>query len=222
MTGEKDMKVKIRPDSQDHYKREEILRMLFMYEYQNGTSRTVAQEFGWSKTKAAALYRECRDAGLTYNDAKGMSGGEIWRLLRKDADGKTDKIKVPVSYWEWVCRELHSSKRKTLYYIWTEYYSKDHPDGLGYSQFCRRYNRWMQTASIEIILPQEKVPGREAFIDWVGDTIPVLDRETATPRKVYFFIATLGDSSYPFVEAFLRMDQECWIQAHIDMVEFSY
>lgn len=214
------MKVKIKVDRKKECSRDEILRMLFMYEYQNGTSRTVARELGWSKSKTADMYRECKEAGLTYEDAKVMSGEELWRVLGKSKEEGADKVKVPDSYWEWVCRELHSSKRKTLFYIWTESYSKEHPDGLGYSQFCRRYNSWLETASIEIILPQERIPGREAFIDWVGDTIPMLDNNTASQRRAYFFIATIGDSSFPFVEAFLRMDQKCWTQAHIDMVEF--
>ncbi|MBR2256702.1 MAG: IS21 family transposase [Blautia sp.] len=214
------MKVKVKLEKKFQANKEEILRMLFMYEYQNGTSRTVAQALGCGKTKVADLYRECRKAGLTYEDAKDMSGAELCRVLGKETGEEAAVIKVADEYWEWVCRELHSSKRKTLSYIWTEFYSKDNPDGLGYSQFCRRYNNWLETASIEIILPQERIPGREIFIDWIGDTILLLDNETASQRKAYFFIATIGDSSYPFVEAFLRMDQKCWIQAHIDMLEF--
>lgn len=214
------MKVKIKVDRKKECSRDEILRMLFIYEYQNGTSRAAARELGWSKSKTADLYRECKEAGITYEDAKGMTGEELWRALGKSKEEGADKVKIPDSYWEWVCRELHSSKRKTLFYIWTEFYSKEHPGGLGYSQFCRRYNSWLETASIEIILPQERIPGREAFIDWVGDTIPMMDNHTASQRKAYFFMATLGDSSFPFVEAFLRMDQKCWTQAHIDMVEF--
>ena len=214
------MKVKVKLEKQTQINREEILRMLFMYEYQKGTSRSVGQALGWGKSKAADLYRECREAGLTYEDAKEMSGEDLCRVLGKGSREEENIIKVPDEYWEWVCRELHSSKRKTLNYIWTEFYSKEYPDGLGYSQFCRRYNSWMETASIEIILPQERVPGKEIFIDWVGDTILLIDSETASQRRVYFFIATIGDSSYPFVEAFLRMDQKCWTQAHIDMLEF--
>ena len=187
------MKVKVKLEKQTQINREEILRMLFMYEYQKGTSRSVGQALGWGKSKAADLYRECREAGLTYEDAKEMSGEDLCRVLGKGPREEENIIKVPDEYWEWVCRELHSSKRKTLNYIWTEFYSKEYPDGLGYSQFCRRYNSWMETASIEIILPQERVPGKEIFIDWVGDTILLIDSETASQRRVYFFIATITE-----------------------------
>ena len=55
------MKVKVKLEKQTQINREEILRMLFMYEYQKGTSRSVGQALGWGKSKAADLYRECRE-----------------------------------------------------------------------------------------------------------------------------------------------------------------
>ncbi len=214
------MKVKVAQIDQRAFSKDDVVRLLFMYEYQNGTCRSIAQALGWGKTKVSELHRKCSQVGLTYEDASQMPDAELYRILEIGTSDKADKIQVPDSYWEWVSRELHANKRKTLSYIWTEFYSKDHPDGLGYSQFCRRYNDWNKTASIEIILPQAKVPGREIFIDWVGDTISLLDVQTATERKVYFFVSTMGDSSYPFVEAFLTVDQKSWIQAHIDMLDY--
>lgn len=52
------MKIKVKQEKKFQTNREEILRMLFLYEYQNGTSRTVGQALGWGKSKTAALYSE--------------------------------------------------------------------------------------------------------------------------------------------------------------------
>ena len=215
------MKVRVNVSSSHAaYSKEEIVQLLFMYEYQSGTSRSVAQSLGWSKSKVSDLYNICKQVRLTYEDAQNMYETELIRILGGGTSRSNNSCHVSDEYWEWVCRTLNNGKRKTLSYIWTEHYSKDYPDGLGYSQFCKRYSEWLKEASVEIILPQEKVPGREIFIDWVGDTISLLDNETATERTVYFFITTIGDSSYPFVEAFLQMNQMCWSQAHIDMLKF--
>ncbi len=200
--------------------KDKLLKLLFMFEYQQGTCRSVSAETGWGKTKVSEVYSKCREAGMKYEDAKEMSGQDIARILKMAPPGNPAMKDVPDHYWEWVCRELHKNKRKTLNYIWTEHYSKDYPDGLGYSQFCRRYSSWVDKARKEIILPQERVPGREIFIDWVGDTISMMDKGSAYMRNVYFFISTIGDSSYPFVEAFTGMDQAKWVQAHIDMLDF--
>ena len=71
------------------------------------------------------------------------------------------------------------------------------------------------------MLPQEREPGKELFIDWVGDTLAcVTDSETNTIREAHFFVTTMGDSSYPFVEAFPDETQENWIQGHLDALEW--
>ena len=87
------MKVKVKLEKQTQINREEILRMLFMYEYQKGTSRSVGQALGWGKSKAADLYRECREAGLTYEDAKEMSGEDLCRVLGKGPGKKRTSSK---------------------------------------------------------------------------------------------------------------------------------
>lgn len=215
------MIVKVKSVKKPVYERSKILRLLFLYEHQHAVCREVAAEIGWGKTKTAEVYAKCREKGLSYEDAEQLTEEELQKVLVKEPGTTAVKVRIPDEYWEWVCRQLSGGKsRKTLNYIWTECYSKDYPDGLGYSQFCRRYHDWLETARMEIVLPQERIPGREAFIDWVGDTINLLDNGTGSLRRVYFFLSTIGDSSYPFVEAFLRMDQKSWTQAHIHMVEY--
>ena len=213
------MKVKIEKPDLSGLEKENILKMLFLFELRDGSCRSVGAELGWSKSKAQEIYSKCKQAGIGYDQAVQMSEEELLQALGKGGSPAV-KVEVPDEYWEWVCRQLHGNARKTLKYVWTEYYSKEHPEGLGYSQFVERYNKWLDVAKVEIILPQERVPGREIFIDWVGDTIMMLDQGSGRAVKVYFFIATIGDSSFPFVEPFLRMDQVSWTQAHIDMLNY--
>ena len=213
------MKVKIERPDLSGLEKDTILRMLFLFEFSDGTCRSVGAELGWSKSKTQEIYAKCKKAGLGYDQVVPMSEDELLQALGRTGS-PTVKIEVPDEYWEWVCRQIHGSTRKTLKYVWSEYYSKEHPEGLGYSQFVERYNQWLDVAKVEIILPQERAPGREVFIDWVGDTITMLDEGSASLVKVYFFISTMGDSSLPFVEPFLRMDQVSWTQAHIDMLHY--
>ena len=72
-----------------------------------------------------------------------------------------------------------------------------------------------------MVLPQEREPGKELFIDWIGDTLPsVVDCNTGEIHDAHFFVTTMGDSSYPFVEAFPNETQLNWNQAHIDAFEW--
>ena len=67
---------------------------------------------------------------------------------------------------------------------------------------------------------QERVPGKELFVDWMGDTLEcVADSATGEVLKAHFFVAILGDSSYPYVEAFMeKLDK--WLSAHVHALEW--
>ena len=213
------MKVNLEAKKPPGIEADKIKKMLFLFEFNGGTCRSVAKAISWSKSKVQEIHHKCEEAGLHYADAEAMSEDELARILGFENQAR-QVIEVPNEYWEMVCRKICGNKNYTLHYIWTEDYSKENPQGLGYSQFCRRYKQWSEVAKVEIILPQERVPGREIFIDWVGDTIEIYDEGVTAIRKVYFFISTIGDSSYPYVEAFLQMRQSEWVQAHIHMLEF--
>jgi len=40
-------------------------------------------------------------------------------------------------------------------------------------------------------------PGRVVFVDWAGDTIPVVDAMTSASVKAYLFVAVLPFSGSP-------------------------
>jgi transposase len=58
-------------------------------------------------------------------------------------------------------------------------------------------------------------------VDWVGDTLDcVVDESTGELLTAHFFITTLGDSSYPFVEAFPDEKADKWIKGHVDALRW--
>ena len=64
---------------------------------------------------------------------------------------------------------------------------------------------------------QEREPGKELFIDWMGDTLDcVMDYDTGELHTAHFFVTAMAESSYPFVEAFPDETQMNWNQAHLD------
>ncbi len=70
-------------------------------------------------------------------------------------------------------------------------------------------------------MPLEREPGKELFIDWVGDKVRcVVDTAIGKPVEAHFWVCTLGDGSYPFVEAFPDETQTSWTQAHVDAFEW--
>jgi transposase len=122
--------------------------------------------------------------------------------------------------WEWIHNRLKSDKNQNLQFIW-EGYRESNPEGLGYSQFCRRYNDWKNESGKNVVMVQEREPGKELFVDWMGDTLDcVADSATGKLLTAHFFVATLGDSSYPYVEAFPDEKLDKWLSAHVHALEW--
>ena len=181
--------------------------------------RDIADAVGCSKTTVGDILSKCKDCGLTFEEAEKLSPERINELIYPDSFGRKQSKDEPD--WKSIYKRLTSGKRTNLFYIWDQEYRNNNPDGYSYSYFCVKFNKWKEETGKEVVLPQEREPGKELFIDWIGDTLDcVVDYETGDVHPAHFFVTTLGDSSYPFVEAFPNETQINWNQAHIDAFEW--
>jgi len=113
-------------------------------------------------------------------------------------------------------REM-KKKSVTLQLLWYEY-KQVHPDGYQYSQFCHLYRRWVK--KLDVTLRQQHRAGEKAFIDYAGQTVPIIDPNTGEIQQAQIFIAALGASSYTFAEASLSQELPSWINSHVHAFEF--
>jgi transposase len=105
----------------------------------------------------------------------------------------------------------------TLQLLWLEY-KANHPDGLQYSQFCQLYRDWRR--GLDRVLRQEHKAGEKVFVDYAGQTIPVVDRATGEIVEAQLFVGVLGASNYTFAEACWSQELPHWIGAHVHMYEY--
>jgi transposase len=77
-----------------------------------------------------------------------------------------------------VYRELRR-KGVTLTLLWQEYKAV-YPDGYQFTQFCEHYKRWLGTQ--ELVMRQHHRAGEKLFIDYAGQTMPVVDPKTGESR----------------------------------------
>lgn len=194
----------------------EILRLKEMGGF---TYREIGESVGCSKTTVGEVLSRCKKYHLTYDDAKSMTQDQISKLIYPESFGRKQIKEEPD--WEHIHKRLISSKRVNMQYIWEEEYRPNNPNGYSYSHFCCKYRAWKKTSGKQVTLPQEREPGKELFVDWIGDTLPaVTDHDTGEIHDAHFFVTTLGDGSYPFVEAFPNETQLFWNQGHIDALEW--
>ena len=122
----------------------------------------------------------------------------------------------PLPDWSEVHRELRR-KSVTLSLLWQEY-KETHPEGLQYSRFCEQYRAW--AGKLDLVMRQEHRAGEKLFVDYAGQTVPVVDRETGGERQAQIFVAVLGASSYTFAEATWTQTLPDWTASHVRAFEF--
>ena len=109
---------------------------------------------------------------------------------------------------------MHQELRRkgvTLMLLWEEYKAAQ-PDGLQYSQYCEHYRRWVQR--IKPSMRQVHRAGEKCFVDYAGQTVPVVDPRSGDTRTAQVFVAVLGASHYCYAEATWSQSLPDWIGSH--------
>jgi transposase len=186
-------------------KTKEILRLKLEAHLSN---RQVGRAVGVSCSTVSHTVTRFRASGLVWPPPETMSDSAFERILyRPKGEVATDEREPD---WEHVRKEL-GRKHVTLQLLWSEY-KQEHPDGFQYSWFCERYRAW--AAKLDPVMRQEHKAGERLFVDWAGDTVPIVDADTGEIRAAYLFVAVLGASSYTYAEATLSQDADAFLSAH--------
>lgn len=170
-----------------------------------------------ARSTVGEVLKRCREKDLTLEKAQTMTPEEITALLYPAAAKKYIK---PEPDYEYIYNEIKKHPNLNLQFMWTEY-KKENPDGLEYSQFCERFNRWQNQNGKKVTMHQEREPGKELCVDWMGDTLnAVVNPTSGEIYKAHFFVSTLGNSGYPYVQAFPDEKLDKWLQAHVNALEY--
>jgi transposase len=167
----------------------EVLRLHFECDR---NQREIADAVGASTTTVWHYLRRTRLAGLSWPLPP--------ELLTDDAALEARLYPPPARReptrgmpdWPAVHREI-GRKGVTLDLLWQEYKAQ-HPDGCGYSWFCKAYQEWAQR-------------------------LPVTMRQTHMPGQK-LFVAALGVSGFTFAELTWTQQLPDWIGSHVRAFAF--
>ncbi len=179
------------------------------------SNRAVARSCSISHSTVAEYVRRAEEAGLSWPLPSDLGEDELLGHLFPKAPDTSSRV-IPCPDWEWVHGELRK-KSVTLRLLWVEY-REEHPSGYGYSQFCALYRTWAKRLKPSMRITHKA--GEKAFVDYAGQTIPVIDPETGEVRQAQIFIGVLGASNYTYVEAQWSQELPNWISGHVRMFEF--
>ena len=159
------------------------------------SGRAIARSLKLSPVTVTRDIRRAEDAGLSWPLPESLDDAQLERrLLPGAASGET---RFPMPEWSTVHRELRR-KGVTLALLWQEY-KETHPEGMQYSRFCQMYRAW--AAKLDVVMRFEHRAGERMFVDYAGQTVPTVDRQTGELREAQVFVAVLGASNYTYAEA---------------------
>lgn len=166
----------------------EVLRL----KHELGLSyRAISDATGIGKTAAAEYVHRAAVIGITWPVPEAVGDADLERRLFRAAGSDTARGAID---WPKVQDEL-KGRGLTLLLLWQEYRA-EHPDGYGYSRYCDLYCAWKKT--VLATMRQAHLAGEKLFVDWAGDTFPVIDPASGKERRARIFVAALGASNYTY------------------------
>ncbi len=177
--------------------------------------RQIAQSCGIARSTVAEYVRRAEAAGLSWPLPAELDDAELERKLFPPPVAISSEQRA-VPDWSVVNQEI---KRKgvTLQLLWDEY-KEANPEGFQYSWFCDHYRRWL--GKVDVVMRQDHRAGEKLFIDYAGQTMPVIDRATGEVVDAQIFVAVLGASNFTYAEATWTQALPDWIGSHVRA--FSY
>jgi transposase len=115
---------------------------------------------------------------------------------------------------------LHAELKRvgvTLKLLHAEYLEQ-HPDGYGYTQFCRHYEQWLSRQ--RVVMRQVHRAGEKLFVDYSGKKPQVTDPKTGECIDVELFVAVLGASNLTYAEATRTQQSPDWIASHVRALDY--
>jgi transposase len=163
----------------------EVLRL----KHEHGLNdRQIALICGIARSTVGEYLMRARAAGITWPPEG--DGAAIEAQLFADRQGRPKANEPrPMPDFAEIHAELQSHKHLTLQLVWEEY-KQAHPDGYQYSQFCDLYRRW--AGKLDLVLRQSHRTGEKLFVDYAGQTVPVLDLQTGEVNEASIFVAVMG------------------------------
>lgn len=179
------------------------------------SERRIAAAVGVVRSTVQECLRRAREAGVSWPLAEELDDRGLEERLYPRSPLPPAATR-PAPDFAHIHAEL-SRPGVTRLLLWQEYKAA-HPDGWQYTVFCERYRRWLATQ--ELVLRQNHPPGEKLFVDYAGQTVPVVDRYTGELQPAQIFVAVLGCSNYTYAEATFSQKLPDWLGAHVRALDY--
>jgi len=107
-----------------------------------------------------------------------------------------ERYKTLEPYFPKMEKEL-KKRGVTRHILWERYYA-EHPDGYKASQFKYHYQQWLRRS--KPVMHIDHIAGDKMYIDYAGEKLHLVDKDTGEIKDVEVYISVLGASQLTYVE----------------------
>jgi transposase len=177
--------------------------------YAQGESKLKISELtGVSRNTLKKYLKIYTRLGLSLQSIEGHSDQELDHLFGENLlNEPSDRYKALEVFFPTMEKEL--KKRGITRQILWERYIAVHPDGYKVSQFKYHYQQWLRRS--KPVMHIEHIAGDKMYIDYAGEKLHIVNKETGEITDVEVFISVLGASQLTYVEATLSQSKEDFI-----------
>jgi transposase len=179
------------------------------------STRQVAAALNISKTTVSQIAMYARDVGVDWPQASTLSDDELRARLYPPPRPRSSARREP-DY-----AALHQELKRpgvTLQLLWEEYRAHADEAAYRYSAYCEKYRAWAK--KLKRSMRQVHPAGERLFVDYAGQTVPVVDATTGDIRRAQIFVAVLGASNYTYACATWQQTAADWVGAIIAALAF--
>lgn len=184
------------------------LRQILRLHEQGESKLKISKLSGISRNtlkKYLKIYARLR---LTTALMEGHSDQELDHLFGENLlPEPTERYKTLEAYFPKMEKEL--KKRGMTRRILWERYIAEHPDGFKITQYKHHYQQWLRRS--KPVMHIDHVAGDKMYIDYAGEKLHIVNKDTGEITDVEVFISVLGTSQLTYVEATMSQCKEDFI-----------
>lgn len=190
----------------DMSKLRQVLRL-----YSEGKSKSfISNYILLSRNTVKKYIKQFIELKTTFEELDKRSDVELEKLFITDKQKElSPKLKNLYSFFPYAEKELKKTG-VTKMLLWQEYKQK-YPQGVQSTQFCEHYNRWCKRINAKPVMHLVHKAGDKMFVDYAGQTLQIIDKESGEIIEVQFFVAILAASQLTYAEASISQKKDDFI-----------
>lgn len=186
------------------------IRHVLQLHSQGRSKLLISQQTGIARNTIKKYLSEFKQSKLSFNEISQLGDKDLEDLfIQPDEKPLKEKHKILFGLFPLYDKELRK-KGITRQILWQRY-KQEYSDGVGRSQFNHYFALWKK--QVNPTMRMEHKAGDKLYVDFAGDKLQIIDKQTGEIQDVEVFVAILGASQLTYAEAVMTQQKEDFIGA---------